>query len=345
MTQEHLARLAWPARLNAALTTDTGRPARIASVARDRLHALAESGALQLTLPGHEATGAFAVGDWVLYDPATLRVTERLDRKTLLRRKSAGRDSGGQLIAANVDTLGIVSACNADFNVARLERYLALAANAGCLPLVILTRADECQTPEALTRQAEALSPLVAAIALDARDPSELRRLWPWCGPGETLALVGSSGVGKTTLANGLTGRSDQTGAIREDDAKGRHTTTARMLRPTLAGGWLADTPGMRELGLTDAQDGIGAVFSDLDALAAACRFSDCQHESEPGCAVQEAIADGRVDPDRLTRWRKLLREDAYNSENAAERRSRGRAREKLYAEGRAQGRRKRGGR
>ena len=246
-------------------------------------------------------------------------------------------------MGANVDTLGIVTSCNADFNTSRLERYLALAASAGCLPLVVLTKADEAADADGYRRRAEALSPMVAAIALDARDPDEIARLAPWCNRGQTLALLGSSGVGKTTLSNGLTGRGDATAGIREDDAKGRHTTTARSLWRTAAGGWLIDTPGMRELALTDASEGIDTVFADLTELATQCRFSDCHHEGDAGCAIEAEIAAGRLDPDRLRRWKKLQREEARNSESVADARARNRAIGKMYRTGKAEARRKRG--
>ncbi|MDF0600765.1 ribosome small subunit-dependent GTPase A [Psychromarinibacter sp. C21-152] len=324
MTDISLTGLGWSNTFRAQLTEDdTGSPARISAVARDRVTALTPEGPLGL-VPGGMSTGEIAVGDWVLTDGA--RVLRVLERQTLIQRRAAGERAARQLIAANVDTLGIVTSCNADFNVARLERYLALAAASGCLPLVILTKADLASDPRDYARRAERLSPLVSAIALDARDPGAAELLQPWCRAGQTLALVGSSGVGKTTLTNTLTGRHDATRGIREDDARGRHTTTARALLPMVSGGWLIDTPGMRELGLTEAAEGIGEVFSDIAALAAACRFSDCAHETEPGCAVTAAIAAGELDPERLKRWRKLLREDARSTETIAEARARGKA-------------------
>lgn len=323
MTSLTLSDLGWSAFHAARAAGEPGLPARVSLVARNRLEALAETGPVTLTLPGKQSTGEFAVGDWLLHDPENHRVLNLLERKTLLHRRAAGTASRDQLIAANVDTLGIVTSCNHDFNVARLERYLALASAAGCLPLVIITKADEAEDPDAYRHRAEALSPLVAAVTLDARDPEQIARLHPWCDRGQTLALLGSSGTGKTTLSNGLTGRHDGTQDIRADDSKGRHTTTARALWRTAAGGWLIDTPGMRELQLTDAAEGIDSVFADLSELAARCRFSDCGHDSEPGCAIRAEIDAGRLDPARLARWRKLQREDARNSETIAEARAR----------------------
>ena len=282
---------------------------------RDRLSALSPEGPLAL-LPAM-ATGNYAVGDFVLHDGT--RALQRLAPGTEIARKAAGTGTGRQLIAANVDTLGIVTSCNADFNESRLERYLALVEAAGCLPLVVLTKADLVDDPRAWARRAERLSPLVTALTVDARDADAAARLAAWAGPGQTLALTGSSGTGKTTLLNTLTGAAEATQGIREDDAKGRHTTTQRALRRATAGGWIVDTPGMRELALAEAAEGIDTVFADLAELEAGCRFSDCRHETEPGCAVRAALADGTIDAERLARWEKLRREDRRNSETLAE--------------------------
>jgi ribosome biogenesis GTPase len=166
----------------------------------------------------------------------------------------------------------------------------------------------------------------VTGLALNALDPEEVARLHPWCGPGRTLALVGMSGVGKTTIQNALTGVAQATQDIREDDARGRHTTTARALRRTLAGGCLIDTPGMRELGMIESAEGIAAVFADLEDLVTQCRFRDCAHEGEPGCAVQAAVAQGALEEARVRRWRKLQREDRLHTESLHERNARTRA-------------------
>jgi len=324
-----LADLGWSARYLSHLPAeDATAPnvARLTTVARDRLFARSPSGNLTLLTPPGQSTGDFATGDWVTLTQDRSRVDRLLPRHTLLSRRAAGTGATEQLIAANVDTLGIVTSCNADFKEARLERYLALAATSGVLPLVILTKADLCDDPRAYARRAERLSPLVTAIALDATTEDVADLLRPWAGSGQTLALVGSSGVGKTTLSNALTGKADTTGGIREDDAKGRHTTTARGLEPTRDGGWLIDTPGMRALRLVDAADGVAAVFSDIEDLAERCRFSDCSHTREPGCAVLAAIDDGTLNPDRLRRFQKLQREDAHNSATLHEARARDKA-------------------
>ena len=340
MTDLTLTDLGWSDHFARQLDgSEPGTPARLTAVHRSLVAALSPDGPLEL-IPGLAASD-LAVGDWVLHDGA--KVTRRLDPKTEIARRGAGEAASRQLVAANVDTLGIITSCNADFNPARIERYLALAAAADCLPLIVLTKADMAGDGRDYLRRAERISPLATALTLDARDPEDAARLTPWCRDGQTLALVGSSGVGKTTLQNHLTGLAEETAGIREDDAKGRHTTTHRALRRTLAGGWLIDTPGMRELGLADASEGIDTVFADLAELAADCRFRDCAHETEPGCAIRAAIAEGRLDEARLHRWQKLQREDRYNSETIAESRARHRSLHKMYAEGKAISRSKRG--
>jgi len=300
----------------------TANPFRIAEVHRDRLTALSPGGEAMLTCGPALTTGDIAVGDWVLAD-ASGRITRRLDRQTEIKRRAAGTAAQAQLIAANVDVLFLTTSCNADFNPARLERYLALARGSGAFAVVLLTKADHCDDPRRYAREVERLDPMLPAIPLDARDPAELANLASWVRPGQTAALLGSSGVGKSTLLNGLTGAAAATRGIREEDAKGRHTTTARALRQMTNGGWLIDTPGMRALRLTGTEAGIEAVFGDIETLAQSCRFSDCTHGDEPGCAVQAAIADGTLDPARLDRWRKLLRENTRNSETLAQARAR----------------------
>ncbi|WP_299084746.1 ribosome small subunit-dependent GTPase A [uncultured Ruegeria sp.] len=299
-------------------------PFRITAVHRDRLTGLGTDGETPL-LTLDRPTGDYAVGDWVLADEHN-RIRTLLDRRSVLKRRAAGTGAEAQLIAANVDVLFIVSSCNADFNLPRLERYLALANQAGCYPVIVLTKADVCDDPNTYIAQAQTLAPVVTVVAINALDQTEVQQVLSWCPSGQTAALVGSSGVGKTTLANGMTGQDEATAGIREDDAHGRHTTTSRALHRMRNGGWLIDTPGMRALRLLDAQDGVDEVFSDVLELASKCRFSDCQHIAEPDCAVQGAIEDGVLDASRLERWRKLRREDQRNSETVAQSRARDKA-------------------
>ncbi len=328
MTQLTLADLGWSADFIGQLDLDelaTTQPARIAAVHRDRLGALTESGHRDLLMPTGQSTGDMAVGDWVLADLDTAMMIRRLDRRSTLQRGSDHLTGTRQLIAANIDTLFITTSCNADFNPARLERYLALAHDAAITPVILLTKADLCDDPDDYQHRAEALGRGLLALPLDARTETAAAQLAPWCGKGQTVAMAGSSGVGKTTLANALTGGTGATQGIREDDARGRHTTTSRSLHHLPTGGWLIDTPGMRGLGVADVALGIEVTFAEITELADQCRFRDCEHDREPGCAVQAAIAAGTVDADRLTRWRKLLREDQHNTETVAQAHARNR--------------------
>lgn len=263
------------------------------------------------------------VGDWVLFDPIQPQASRLLERKSLIKRRAPGSDRREQLIAANIDTVFIVSSCNQDFNVARLERYVALAFEAEITPVILLTKADLSDDVDSYVTQARAISVLVPVVTIDARGAEPRAKLAEWCGQGQTVAFLGSSGVGKSTLTNALAGnQAIETAAIREDDARGRHTTTSRQLHVMPGGCLVLDTPGMRELQLTDAASGIGDVFADLSELATQCRFNDCQHETEPGCAITKAVKAGEIDAARLDRWRKLMAEQAFNSASLAERRT-----------------------
>jgi ribosome biogenesis GTPase len=300
-------------------------PARVMAVDRGRLHL--QGPGLDVHSPPHYSAvgGAATVGDWLLLDAATHRPLRMLDRRSAFKRVAAGTSHEIQYIAANVDTVFVVSSCNQDFNVARLERYLALAREAGVTPVIVLTKSDLASSTEEFVREARRTRAGVDVEAVNALDASDVARLAAWCGPGQTVALLGSSGVGKSTLTNTLTGARIATQAARADDDRGRHTTTRRQMHRLPSGGLLLDTPGMRELQLVDVAAGLADVFADIDAAAARCRFSDCRHVAEPGCAVLEALGAGRLDADRLERWRKLVRENARNSESQAERRARDR--------------------
>ncbi|MGB3407691.1 MAG: ribosome small subunit-dependent GTPase A [Jannaschia sp.] len=258
------------------------------------------------------------VGDWMLMGAGGTIAGGPLDRKSLVKRRAPGHDRSVQLIASNIDTTFVVTSCNADFNVARLERYLALAFDADTDPVILLTKPDLADaTP--FIEQAQAISGAVPVVAVNAKGGDVSAQLSAWCRPGRTVAFLGSSGVGKSTLVNALSGSSEvATGAIRENDAKGRHTTTRRELYVVPAGFAVLDTPGMRELQLTDVAAGIEEVFADLSDLARTCKFNDCAHETEPGCAVRAALEAGDFDPGRLARWKKLAAEDAHNSADLA---------------------------
>ena len=262
------------------------------------------------------------IGDWLLLD-AGGGFVRLLSRKSLFKRKAAGSQLAEQLIAANVDTLIIVCSLNHDFNLSRIERYLTLAHDAGAEPLLVLTKMDLCADVDAFLQQVKQLDAMLMVEVVNALDTSCSSTLQRWCKAGNTLAVVGSSGVGKSTLVNTLTGSGGQkTAAIRADDSKGRHTTTGRSMHFITGGAVVIDTPGMRELQLTDCDEGIRRAFADIDALATQCRFSDCQHVAEPGCAVQQAIAQGALEARRLTNYQKLNAEQARNGASLQQRRA-----------------------
>ncbi|TNJ38579.1 ribosome small subunit-dependent GTPase A [Phaeobacter sp. B1627] len=290
---------------------------RISAVHRSKLTALSVAGQVKVSLPAAMTTADFAVGDWVLADPQSHIISRRLDRHSLLQRQTVGARQL-QLIAANVDTVFIVTSCNDDFNPARLERYLAMTNQAGTGAVIVLTKVDQTPDGAKFQRKAAALQRGLQVVSINGKSRGAIAALAPWCRAGQTVALIGSSGVGKSTLLNTLARKSEDdaqaTGSVREDDAKGRHTTTSRSLHTIEGGAWVIDTPGMRTLHVSDLSTGLDALFAEITELAPECRFRDCTHQHEPGCAVQAAVAAGKLDPARLARWSKLRDENKQNT-------------------------------
>lgn len=302
---------------------DTVTPARVTGIERSIVQFHLERGVLQLpNMPNYQP---MTVGDWILIDDSE-RITRVLERQSLFARKAAGTNISTQLIASNIDTAFIVTSLNHDFNLNRLERYLSMCYEADVTPVLLLTKVDSCDDVDSFLNQTKQLGSL-SVITVNSLENSSVDQLKEWCGIGETVVLIGSSGVGKSTIANTLLGSSVQnTQAIREDDSKGRHTTTSRSIHFIPDGGILLDTPGMRELQLTDCQTGVDETFQEIALLAQRCRFSDCQHETEPGCAVIQAIEQGELDHRRLNSYNKLMREQAQNSASLAEKRAKDKA-------------------
>ncbi|HJW47773.1 MAG TPA: ribosome small subunit-dependent GTPase A [Lysobacter sp.] len=271
-----------------------------------------------------------AVGDWVLIEgaaPKHVKIVELLPRRTAIKRAAAGEHYKQQLIAANIDIVFVVCGLDADFNPRRIERYLLLVRGGGAEPVVVLTKSDVAETSNA-TAVNDALAALVELAAQDvpvravnAKDRDSIKALDEWLQPGRTAVLVGSSGAGKSTLTNTWLGLEKmKTSEVRESDSRGRHTTTYRALIPLPSGACLIDTPGMRELKPTGEED-VAENFSDVEALAEQCKFRDCKHQREPGCAVRAAIEAGRLDPQRFANFLKLSDEVAAAANKAATRR------------------------
>lgn len=306
------------------------RPVRVTAVHRTGLHVTGpgiDAEIVPFFDPDLDEAANATIGDWLLLDPEALVARHMLERASLFKRRAPGTGREVQLIAANVDTVFIVTSCNEDFNIARLERYLTLARQAQVTPVLVLTKPDLATDPDSYVEQAQALDRSMCVELVNATIEAGAKRLLPWCGRGQTVVFVGSSGVGKSTLVQTLTGQAGiETQAIREDDAKGRHTTTRRDLYQLESGAWLVDTPGMRELSLADVREGLEVVFADLTDLEQHCRFKDCAHDAEPGCAVKAAVARGEIDAARVARWQKLVAEDALNALSLVERRAKDRA-------------------
>ncbi|MDQ1394969.1 MAG: ribosome biosis GTPase / thiamine phosphate phosphatase [Acidimicrobiaceae bacterium] len=302
-----LARLGWDAAFaeafepRAAAGDHAGRVSRV-----DRGFCTVITAAGTLRAGTATAPELPAVGDWVAVSPADATITAVLPRRSSFTRMATAAKVEAQVLAANIDTVFIVVSLASAWNVRRLERYLAVAWQSGAMPVVVLTKADLCRSPEPRIAEAEA-----AAVGVDVHVASGVTgdgidQVRDYARFGRTVALLGLSGVGKSTLVNALVG--DDTAATAEvrSDGKGRHTTTRRELLVLPDGGVVIDTPGLRGLALWDADEGIERTFADLEELATQCRFNDCQHEAEPGCAVLAALAGGTITRSRLDSWQKL---------------------------------------
>jgi ribosome biogenesis GTPase len=312
----------WSETLQRQFQTHAARglaPGRVIVQQRGLYVLATEMGEVTAQLSGRFAhaaeAGAYPVaGDWaaatVRPDEAAATIQHLLPRHSAFVRRAVGGGRAAQVVAANVDVAFLVASLNGDLNARRIERYLATAWESGASPVVVLTKADLCHDREARQAEIEAVTLGVPVHVVSAMTGEGLAALGQSFAPGQTAALVGSSGVGKSTLVNALAGAPLMaTQAIREDDARGRHTTTHRQVVLLPNGRLMLDTPGMRELGLWDAEVGVATTFADIEALAALCRFTDCAHESEPGCAVQAALSDGTLDQDRWRNYGRLQRE------------------------------------
>lgn len=320
---------AWANRLPAGLP-EPACIGRVIAAHRTCCELVTDGGSATATTAGHfhqvAAIDRPVAGDWVcLRQAAGPPVIDAIvPRRTLLRRVAAGGQDGDQAVAANVDTVFIVGGLDGDHEPRRLRRYISFVAGGGARPVIVLNKADLAADPAGAIADLAGIAPGIPVHPVSATTEVGLEALAAYLAPGHTLACVGSSGVGKSTLINRLLGLEVQaTGAVRADDSRGRHTTTGRVLIPHPSGAVIMDTPGMRELALSAEASDLDAGFHDLASLAGCCRFRDCTHQGEPGCAVQEAIERGDLPAERLDDWAKLEREAALDRERRHERHAR----------------------
>lgn len=303
---------------------DGGRPARVVGQERDRWAIQTENGPGQARFTtAMRAPHLPVVGDWVLVAPGPLpadpwSISAVLPRRSSFSRGAAGTGSAEQVLAANVDLAWIVHGLDTPVNASRLERYLAIAWESGAVPEIVLTKTDLCADVQSEVERAGAHAVGVRTWSVTSNDIGSVDRLRESLRPGCTVVLLGPSGAGKSTLVN-LLGADHRaaTAPVREKDHKGRHTTTRRELYRIPGGALLLDTPGIRELRVWALGDGLDQAFPEIHELAQACRFGDCQHDTEPGCAVRAAEVDGRIDPERLASFKKLQAEAAYQARKA----------------------------
>ena len=300
-----------------------GIPARVTAVHKERYEIVCEHGITHARLKTKEyfvesqdfpTTGDFVMIQYI--DNGDSQILTTLPRRTFFSRREPGPIPRDQAVAANFDYVFIMQSLNLDFSPKRLERYLTLAWQSGATPVILLTKADLVEDYWDYLTQVERVAAGVNAHVVSAHTGQGLNRLNTYLQPGKTVVFLGSSGVGKSSLVNALAGEEIMTvSSIREDDSKGRHTTTHRQLIRLKSGVMIIDTPGMRELGMWDVSDGLGEAFADVEKFLGKCRFSDCQHESEPGCAIKAAIASGELDQMRWESYRKLSEEAVDKAE------------------------------
>lgn len=303
-----------------------GIPARITAVHKERYALVCEYGETHGRLKTKEYYGGYeefpTTGDFVLinYNPSgDSQIIKTLPRKTFFSRKDPTPGRGEQAVAANFDYVFIMQSLNQDFNPKRLERYLTLAWQSGAVPVVVLTKADLMDKYSDYIRITEKIAAGVVVHAVSSVTGEGMDTLTDYIMPGKTVVFLGSSGVGKSSLVNALAGEEIMAvNGIREDDSKGRHTTTHRQLIMLKNGAMIIDTPGMRELGMWDVSVGLGEAFADVEQFLGRCRFSDCRHQTEPGCAIKEAIANGELSQARWESYRKLKNEARYSDDKGA---------------------------